>query len=100
MHPITVIKVSKEDRGWDFTWSNGATIWFYHNNAGKYNERPIKGQILETIRCNELGTRDIIIVLCENSIERYPVMLDSMFDIIGNSKKDVKNRARLRSSTN
>lgn len=78
MHPIRVIKVSKEDRGWDFTWSNGATIWFYHNDTGKYNERPIKGQILETIRCNELGTRDIIIVLCE------PVMLDSTYD---NSKK-------------
>lgn len=101
MHPLNVIKLSKEERGWDFNpdtgtyWSIGADIWFYHNESGKYNERPIRGQILETIRCHELINRVIIIVLCENSIEHYPVMLDSTYDIIGNTKKDVKNRARL-----
>ena len=47
------------------------------------------------IRCAELVNRDIIIILCENSIEQYPVMLDSNYDIIGNSKREVKNRARL-----
>ena len=96
MHPISVVKVSKEDRGWDFNLDTGGTnTWFYHNEAGKYNEQPIRGQILETIRCQELCNRDIMIVLCENSIERYPVMLDSTYDIIGNTKKDVKNRALL-----
>ena len=101
MHPLNAVRVSKEDRGFDFNpdngtyWLIGADLWFYHNEAGKYNERPIKGQILETIRCAELGNRDIIIVLCENSIERYPVMLDSNYDIIGNSKREVKNRAIL-----
>ena len=95
MHPLNVIKLSKEERGWDSNLEEGTSIWFYHNEAGKYNTKPIRGQILETIRCHELMGRVIIIVLCENSIECYPVMLDSTYDIIGNTKKDVKNRARL-----
>lgn len=110
MHPLNVIKLSKEERGWatllesgwatlfekgDTNWEEGTSIWFYHNEVGKYNTKPIKGKIIKFIRCQELGNRDIMIVLCENSIERYPVMLDSTYDIIGNTKKDVKNRARL-----
>ena len=102
MHPLNVIKVSKEERGWDFhlqpsdtNWEEGTNILFYHNEAGKYNERPTIGKILKFIRCQELCNRDIMIVLCENSIERYPVMLDSTYDIIVNTKKDVKNRALL-----
>lgn len=102
MHPLNAVRVSKEDRGWEFGckddltfWRQGSYIWFFHNESGKYNEKPIIGRIMHFIRCVELGNRAIIIVLCENSIERYPVMLDSTYDIIGNSKKDVKNRARL-----
>ena len=108
MHPINVVRITKEDRGWKFWCDFGSQeesnltcykentyIWFFHNGSGKYNEKPIIGRIMHFIRCVELGNRDIMIVLCENSIERYPVMLDSNYDIIGNSKKDVKNRARL-----
>lgn len=108
MHPLNVIKLNKEERGWKFERDFGiredsnytyyienTTIYFYHNEAGKYNDKPIIGKILKFIRCQELGNRDIMIVLCKNSIEWYPVMLDSTYDIIGNTKKDVKNRARL-----
>lgn len=110
MHPLNVIKLSKEERGWKFGcdfgiredsnhtyYEENTSIYFFHNEAGKYNNKPIIGKILKFIRfrCQELGSRDIMIVLCENSIERYPVMLDSTYDIIGNTKKDVKNRARL-----
>jgi hypothetical protein len=94
MHPIVT---SKEDRGWKFGcddteqnltfWRQGAYVWFYHNEAVKYNEKSIIGRIMQFIRCYELGNRDIIIVLCENSIELYPAMLDSIYDIISNTKK-------------
>lgn len=95
MHPLNVIKVSKEERGWDFSTSEGigtnyetgSIVWFFNNYSGKYNTKPIQGRILQYFSCQELGIRKIMIVLCENSIERYPVMLDSNYDIIGNSKK-------------
>ena len=101
MLPLNVvIKVSKEERGWDFSsgnigtnWRVGDNIWFYHNYSGKYNIKPIQGRILQYFSCQELGTRKIMIVLCENSIETYPVMLDSTYDIIANTRKDLRNLA-------
>ena len=101
MHPLNVIKVSKEERGWEFcatkglgtNWEIGDVIWFFHNDSGKYNTKPIQGRILQFISCQELGIRKIMIVICENSIETYPVMLDSTYDIIANSRKDLRNLA-------
>ena len=101
MHPLNVIKVSKEERGWEFyatkglgtNWKIGDVIWFFHNDSGKYNTKPIQGRILQFISCQELGTRKVMIVICENSIETYPVMLDSTYDIIANTRKDLRNLA-------
>ena len=101
MHPLNVIKVSKEERGWNFhatedvgtNWGTGDVIWFFHNDSGKYNTKPIQGRILQVLAPQELGTRKIMIVICENSIETYPVMLDSTYDIIANTRKELRNLA-------
>lgn len=45
MHPLNVIKVSKEERGWDFSTSEGIgtncgtgdVIWFFYNDSGILN---------------------------------------------------------------
>lgn len=89
-------QIPKQERGWDLgdygtNWRCGDTIWFYHaNDIGKYNKLPIQGQILQSIICQELRQRSIIIVLVENSIETYPVMLDSMYDLIANDRKTLR----------
>ena len=101
MHPLNVINVIKEERGWDFSTTEGigtncetgSIIWFFHNDSGKYNTKPIQGRILQVLTSQELGTRKIMIVICENSIETYPVMLDSTYDIIANTRKDLRNLA-------
>ena len=89
-------QIPKQELGWDLgdhgtNWRCGDILWFYHaNDVGKYNKLPIQGRILQSIICQELRQRSIIIVLVENSIETYPVMLDSMYDLIANDRKTLR----------
>ena len=89
-------QIPKQERGWYLgdhgtNWRCGDILWFYHaNDVGKYNKLPIQGRILKSIICQELRQRSIIIVLVENSIETYPVMLDSMYDLIANDRETLR----------
>lgn len=96
MQSLKMKQIPKQECGWEFTSYStncrcGDTLWFYHaNDIGKYNKLPIQGRIMQTFSCQELRQRSIIIILVENSIETYHVMLDSMYDLIANDSKTLR----------
>lgn len=62
------------------------TIWYYHcNDVGKYNVKPLQGIVVRYIK-----EVDVIVILVENSIDVFPIMLDSRYDIIAKDRKSLK----------
>ena len=85
MQSLKMAIIPKQERGWINKEYTG-TIWYYHcNDVGKYNAKPLQGTVVRYI-----PEVEVIVILVENSIDVFPIMLDSRYDIIASNRKTLK----------